>query len=512
MTEFQLEQSGFKLNFKRGRITLIIGANGSGKTYLLEQLTGMRSNPQTHITIDGQLLYDAKKGKVIESALQLVNYMPQFAEDQLYETTLERELHNVLRAAGIKPSSVDGQTAIVAALDAVGWDASWLQRAPLAMSGGERRRAALACLIVHPAPWLVLDEPSAGLDAAGHAQLAELLCTLARAGHGVVVVSHDHDWALPLADDVVLVTREAQPLYKQVTQAQLLEHPEWFKDIGIHVPEYVQWLHQRVFDPVTKAEQSNRVSRALSAQPLPKVASLDARLLMVAYFILSWCILQQQSWTGLGIAALLVWTILTAGQVRITPYLGVVRVYAIFALLRVVTVAWPIHLGDFTLDVALAESTAFVMVRPIVALVLSFALIVSMHPQSMREALERMLSWKGAVYRWAQPMILIIVLMFRFIPHIVQQWHDYSAYRMIRRKQTGYTFVKMIPQLLDTLIPFMLSLFRLADQTVIALETRGVGKRPYPQVSDAVRALRWRKAEWIALGVALVCGTFLIVI
>ncbi|CAM3949428.1 ATP-binding cassette domain-containing protein [Cohnella lubricantis] len=179
------------------------------------------------------------KRRLNPEAIRRYAYASQAPEEQLICRTAQQELMETLR-----PYRLSGEAQserIEAALQAVGWDAERRSEDPNRMSGGERRRLALACLIAAPVPWLLIDEPTAGLDAAGQMLLAEQLRRMTASGTGVLLVSHDSEWALPLADRVLLMLPDGG--IRDCTREQLLLHPRWWKEAGMEVPAWLETIH-----------------------------------------------------------------------------------------------------------------------------------------------------------------------------------------------------------------------------------------------------------------------------
>src|SRR5690606_14969225 len=168
-------------------------------------------------------------------ALLQYGYAPQDAESQLFLRTLGEEMRYSLRPYRLPSGERDRR--IEEALAVFGWEASDLARDPFRMSEGEKRRAALAAALATPAPWLLLDEPTAGLDGEGQRALAAALARCKREGRGVVVATHDWEWALPLADRLLLLPGPDRPPV-WCSRRDLLERPELLAKAGLEPPEW----------------------------------------------------------------------------------------------------------------------------------------------------------------------------------------------------------------------------------------------------------------------------------
>jgi energy-coupling factor transport system ATP-binding protein len=173
---------GVNLNIAPGSCTLISGTTGSGKSTLLRILSGLLEPTMGNATFsDGS--------KIFPSAVGIVFQHP---ESQLFGQTVEDEIAFGPNNLGLIPNKTVRANIVREALDAVGLDPKvFFHRSPFSLSGGEMRRVAIASVLAMRPTFLLLDEPTAGLDAKGRAFIHELIKQLVNATAGVVVVSHD---------------------------------------------------------------------------------------------------------------------------------------------------------------------------------------------------------------------------------------------------------------------------------------------------------------------------------
>ncbi|QHW34607.1 ATP-binding cassette domain-containing protein [Paenibacillus rhizovicinus] len=229
-----------------GEITVLMGANGAGKTRFMETIAGLRAPESLAVHYGSESLWERRRlsargeSKLNEAALLAYAYSCQSPEEQLFLRTVREELDYTLRPYS-SMTEADRNDRISAALQAVNWDGSWLERDPYAMSGGERRRTALSCLFAPPADWLLLDEPTAGLDAEGHALLGATLRRCASEGQGILLISHESDWAFELADRMLLL--HADGSMRSCGKSELLANPQWLTEAGMEVPAWFSVAH-----------------------------------------------------------------------------------------------------------------------------------------------------------------------------------------------------------------------------------------------------------------------------
>lgn len=192
---------GASLTLVPGQVILLAGRNGAGKSTLLRACAGLRRTLAGGVLLDGVPLRDLPPRQRARS----VSYVPQ-DEDSPFEFT-GRELvrmgrhPHVARFASLLPADHAAVQEALARVDAL----AFADRSVHGLSGGERRRIAIARALATQAPLLLADEPTTNLDLEHALQIVALLRTLAVEGHGVLVASHDLDRFAPHVDLVALL-------------------------------------------------------------------------------------------------------------------------------------------------------------------------------------------------------------------------------------------------------------------------------------------------------------------
>jgi energy-coupling factor transport system ATP-binding protein len=187
---------GVDLSIEQGECVAVIGATGSGKTTLLEAMAGLASPTAGSVGIE-----TSENGVTLKSAVGLVY---QFPECQFFEETVYDDVAFGPRRQGLGEQEVGER--VSDALTRAGLAAEdFAERNPLSLSAGEKRRAAIACILALRRPFLLLDEPSAGLDPVTRDRIAELIENEAAAGRGLVIVTHDLELADRVAHRVVVL-------------------------------------------------------------------------------------------------------------------------------------------------------------------------------------------------------------------------------------------------------------------------------------------------------------------
>jgi len=192
------------LDIAEGKITAIIGETGSGKSTLVQHLNALLLPSKGSLTVLDRTITADEKPKQLKELRKKVGLVFQFPEYQLFEETIAKDI-----AFGPKNFGVCEEEALAKAkevLSVVGLDESYLERSPFELSGGQKRRVAIAGILAMDPEVLVLDEPAAGLDPQGAKDMMELFVQLNREFHKtILIVTHDMEHVLAYCDHVVVV-------------------------------------------------------------------------------------------------------------------------------------------------------------------------------------------------------------------------------------------------------------------------------------------------------------------
>ena len=192
------------VNIEEGKITAIIGKTGSGKSTLVEHLNALLVPSSGSLEIEDTIILPGKKNKGLKALRKKVGLVFQFSEYQLFEETILKDV-----AFGPKNYGASEQEAIAKAklaLKMVGIDESYYETSPFDLSGGQKRRIAIAGILALEPKIIVLDEPTAGLDPKGSQEMIDLFVKLnKKAGITVILVTHDNEIVYNYADNTVLM-------------------------------------------------------------------------------------------------------------------------------------------------------------------------------------------------------------------------------------------------------------------------------------------------------------------
>lgn len=175
-----------------GEWTAVVGHTGSGKSTLAQHLNALILPQQGSVVVDGVAVEARCAG--LREIRRKVGLVFQYPEQQLFAESVYDEIAFAPRNWGVDEGRLE--PLVARSLRMVGLEASLASRSPFSLSGGQKRRVALASVLAAEPRYLVLDEPTAGLDGRGQCDLLDLVATLVQEGLGVVQVTHDLDVAL----------------------------------------------------------------------------------------------------------------------------------------------------------------------------------------------------------------------------------------------------------------------------------------------------------------------------
>ncbi len=191
------------LDIVPGVITGIIGHTGSGKSTLIELFNGLRKPEDGTVSIDGKNIWD--KPKEIRKVRFRVGLVMQCPESQLFEETIRADIAFGPKNMGLSAEEIEQR--VVEAARFVGLDESLLDKSPFDLSGGQKRRAAIAGIIAMRPEVLILDEPAAGLDPAGReAIFSNIVEYKEKSGSTVIIVSHSMEDMAKYCDRIVVMS------------------------------------------------------------------------------------------------------------------------------------------------------------------------------------------------------------------------------------------------------------------------------------------------------------------
>ena len=222
------------LNIEKGEILAIIGHTGSGKSTLVQHLNGLIKPLRGKVAIDG--IDISSRGNDAKQARQQVGMVFQYPEHQIFAETVYEDIAFGPRNRGFSAEEVDKQ--VHEAMAFVGLDfETFAQRSPFQLSGGQMRRVAIAGVVAMNPDYLVLDEPSAGLDPRSrNAVFKEIMALHKERGIAIVLVTHSMEEAAKYANRM-LVINKGKILFDGKPAEIFSQHKEELVEVGMDEPQ-----------------------------------------------------------------------------------------------------------------------------------------------------------------------------------------------------------------------------------------------------------------------------------
>lgn len=223
------------ISIEKGEFVGIIGHTGSGKSTLVQHLNGLLTPSSGEVLLDGKNINESKITR--RQARFKVGLCFQYPEYQLFESTVYKDISFGPKNMGLSEDEIDDR--VKKAADFVGLKPDMLNKSPFDLSGGEKRRVAIAGVMAMEPEILILDEPSAGLDPRGRDMIAEMISSYRKTtGSTVIIVSHSMEDVAKSADKVLVMNKSEVEMFGTVNE--VFSKVERLADIGLNVPQLTQ--------------------------------------------------------------------------------------------------------------------------------------------------------------------------------------------------------------------------------------------------------------------------------
>ena len=220
------------ISFKSGVITGLIGHTGSGKSTLVQLLNGLLEPTEGTILLDGEDIW--KNPKDITSVRFKVGLVMQYPEYQLFEETVRKDI--AYGPTNMKLEKEEIEKRVSEAAFFCGITDEYFDKSPFDLSGGQKRRVAIAGVMAMKPGILILDEPAAGLDPIGREEILGGIRTFQRqTGTTVIIVSHSMEDMAVYCDEIVVMNKAS--VYMQGKTSDILAQSDKLIEVGLDVPQ-----------------------------------------------------------------------------------------------------------------------------------------------------------------------------------------------------------------------------------------------------------------------------------
>jgi energy-coupling factor transport system ATP-binding protein len=230
------------ISFEKGKITGLIGHTGSGKSTLVNLLNGLYKPTEGNVILDGKNIWENPKD--ISKIRFRVGVVMQYPEYQLFDESVRADIGFGPRNLGLTENEIEER--VIEAARFAGVSPELLDKSPFELSGGQKRRVAIAGIIAMRPEVLVLDEPAAGLDPRGRREILGSLRDYAkRMNASVILVSHSMEDMAHYCDNVVVMN--SAKVYRSGTVKEIFSQGDSLISVGLDVP-----MISRVADQLIK--------------------------------------------------------------------------------------------------------------------------------------------------------------------------------------------------------------------------------------------------------------------
>ena len=223
------------LEIGQGQFVGIIGHTGSGKSTLIQHLNGLMKATSGDILYDGQSIY--AEGYDMRKLRSQVGLVFQYPEHQLFEVDVISDV-----CFGPKNQGLSSEKNAREALELVGFPEKYYKQSPFELSGGQKRRVAIAGVLAMKPKVLILDEPTAGLDPKGRDEILDQIAKLHKeTGMTVVLVSHSMEDVARYVDRIIVMNKGEKML--DSTPKEVFRHYKELEEVGLAAPQVTYVMH-----------------------------------------------------------------------------------------------------------------------------------------------------------------------------------------------------------------------------------------------------------------------------
>mgnify|MGYP000611133594 CR=1 FL=1 len=226
---------GVSITIDEGEFVAIIGQSGSGKSTLIQHLNGLLEPHNGKVILDGEDIWTKENRKKIRQVRFAVGLCFQYPEYQIFEEDVYKEIAFGPKQMGLDDAQIDER--IRKSMEFVGLSfEKYSKKSPFDLSGGQKRRVAIASIIAMEPKVLILDEPCAGLDPKGRDTILNLIKEYqSQMGNTVLFVSHSMEDVAKLCKKVIVMNKGEIAFCGSVNE--VYSHGEELKEMGLNVPE-----------------------------------------------------------------------------------------------------------------------------------------------------------------------------------------------------------------------------------------------------------------------------------
>ena len=484
------------LDIYRGEFLGIIGHTGSGKSTLIQHLNGLLKPTTGRILLGGKDIWaDPKKIRDVRFRVGLVFQYPEY---QLFEETVYRDIAFGPTNMGLSKEEIDRRVRESARF--AGLSEDLLEKSPFALSGGQKRRVAIAGVIAMEPEVLVLDEPSAGLDPQGREELlANIRMFHRERGTTVVLVSHSMEEIAKNVDRIVVLSDSH--VLMSGTPREVFARGDELMSAGLDVPQVTRIamaLRERglaISPTVYTVDELSRELIALKRGGGKKMLKditlgqyfpgdtlahkLDPRTKLLVTVLYIVALFTAKSYLAYGLLVLTLVVAVRISRVSVKAlFKGLKPVLFIIAFTAVLNLfytpgreIW--HFWIFRMTIEGVRAAVTMMLRITLLIMGTFLLTYTTSPIRLTDGLENLLNPLKAIKLPVHELAMMMSIALRFIPTLIEETDKIMSAQKARGAdfETG-SLMQRAKALVPLLVPLFVSAFRRADELATAMECR----------------------------------------
>jgi len=241
--------SDVSLIIEEGSLVGIIGQTGSGKSTLIQLINGLLKPTK------GTVLFNGEKVDKVQTKIGMVF---QYPENQIFEESIYKELAFGPKNIGMTDSEI--QFAIKNAVSIIGIDSD-LSQSPHNLSGGQKRKIAIASILTMNPQTLILDEPTAGLDPRARRNLVETIVNMNKEGKTIIIVSHSMEEIAEIASRIIVL--QDGKIFADGTPGEIFSQTDALLNIGLDIPEITRYMLSKGYPNIWTVKQAEEILRKI---------------------------------------------------------------------------------------------------------------------------------------------------------------------------------------------------------------------------------------------------------
>lgn len=226
------------LEIEPGSFCAIIGHTGSGKTTLIQHINALLLPTSGTVYIDDFKISATDKPGKLKPLRKKAGLVFQFPEYQLFEETIQKDI--IFGPINFGISEEEAIEVAKKTIELVGLDQNYLEKSPFDLSGGQKRRVAIAGILAMDPDILILDEPTAGLDPQGAKEMMTLFKKINESGKTIILVTHDMNHVLEYCQRVLIMNHGTLERHDSVTN--IFKDNDYLSSLGIDLPIITQFI------------------------------------------------------------------------------------------------------------------------------------------------------------------------------------------------------------------------------------------------------------------------------